>query len=32
LLSSSLDGGSLQGFEGVVIVVHVVACNGDHRI
>jgi hypothetical protein len=32
LLSSILDGGSLQGFAGVVIGGHVVACNGYHRI
>jgi hypothetical protein len=31
-LSSILDGGSLQGFAGVIIGGHVVACNGDHRI
>jgi hypothetical protein len=32
LLSSILDGGSLQRFMGVVIDGRVVARNGDHRI
>jgi hypothetical protein len=31
-LSSILDGGSLQGFAGVVVSGHVVAGNGDHGI
>jgi hypothetical protein len=31
-LSSILDGGSLQGFTGVVVGGRVVACNGDHGI
>jgi hypothetical protein len=31
-LSSILDGGSLQGFAGVVIGGCLVAYNGDHRI
>jgi hypothetical protein len=32
LLSSILDGESLQGLAGVVVGGHVVACNGDHGI
>jgi hypothetical protein len=31
-LSSILDGGSLQGFVGVVGGGRLVACNGDHGI
>jgi hypothetical protein len=31
-LSSVLDGGSLQGFAGVVIGGPVVACDGDHGV
>jgi hypothetical protein len=31
-LSSILDGGSLQGFVGVVVGGRIVACDGDHGI
>jgi hypothetical protein len=31
-LSGVLDGGSLQGFMGVIVGGRVVGCNGDHGI